>query len=193
MVETDASVIFARSIGQVYNEIHVQEQIIAGNIILDIASVLLPFPKGLNGAETVSTTDNSIPILRYFTNNAGYEGILKSGILEGKTGVYASISKSGKISKFKHLLLLGIRDASKNIIIPQKLYNQFRTMYPIGPISALNFLERTKYLPPGKINLLTVKNIPNSEKIFIPWQYPADILIDAYIIWFNWYCDDEEN
>ncbi len=100
---------------------------------------------------------------------------------------------NSKISKFKCLLLLGIGNASKNIIIPQKLYNLFRTIYPIGPISALNFLGRTKYLPPGEINLLTGKYIPYSGKTFIPWQYPADILIDAYVIWVNWYCDDEEN
>jgi len=101
--------------------------------------------------------------LSHLTNDAGKQGIEASGVVRGRSGIFALdddvANNAGRVERF---LRTGIDpDKTANVVqLPENATSIFRPVRPIGPYSTIKWLGGTRYAPPGEINMTTGEFTP---------------------------------
>lgn len=183
-VERGSNVLFARAFKEVSNRLKIKEQMIAGNIILDLATIPLSGP---------SSSIKNAPKLYHYTTKYCKCLIESQGLLKGQSGIFAT-TKGMAYSSIKRTLFVGISSKrTYSIPIPIDGYKYFHKVQPIGPYSLLKYLGNVHYTYPGNMNILTgiftQTGLPiNSWKIV----YGPDILFHV-MIGIIYHCSKENN
>ena len=169
-VERDPSVLLARAYKEISNTIKINEQVILGNIILDLSTMGLKFP-------------TSYGRLVHYTSPKCCKMIKEERLLRGKGGIFTTTNESA--CSLEKVALLGISaKQSETIHIPSTAYKYFHEVHPIGLYSFSKYLGGTRYAAPGKLNLDTGV-FSQTGSIIKPliYLYSIDIVVNIFVMY----------